>query len=143
MSEQNIALVHRWFAEVWNKGNEEVIDELFAQDGLAHGLGPQPIRGPAEFKQMHRAFLASFSEIRAEVNDVIAVGDMVSLRATISMKHNTTGKTGNISGGGFMRIEEGKIAEAWNAWDFIGFFAQTGALPEDVMERCFSGGILK
>ena len=38
MSDENKALIRRWFEEVWNQGREEVIDELFAADGIAHGL---------------------------------------------------------------------------------------------------------
>ena len=41
MSNENKALIHRWFEEVWNKGREEVIDELFAADGIAHGLADE------------------------------------------------------------------------------------------------------
>jgi hypothetical protein len=32
-------LIHRWFDEVWNRGREDTVDELFAPDGIAHGLG--------------------------------------------------------------------------------------------------------
>ncbi|MBC7931852.1 MAG: ester cyclase, partial [Rubrivivax sp.] len=34
MSEDNKALMRRWFEEVWNKGREDAIDELFAEEGL-------------------------------------------------------------------------------------------------------------
>jgi hypothetical protein len=34
----NKALVRRWFEEVWNKWRAEAIDEMFAADGIAHGL---------------------------------------------------------------------------------------------------------
>ena len=37
MSEENKALIRRWFAEVWNKGRADVIAEIFAADGIAHG----------------------------------------------------------------------------------------------------------
>jgi hypothetical protein len=36
--EANKALIRRWFEEVWNKGRVEAIDEMFAADGIAHGL---------------------------------------------------------------------------------------------------------
>jgi len=39
MSDEMKSVLHRWFEEVWNKGREEAIDELFAEDGIAHGLG--------------------------------------------------------------------------------------------------------
>ena len=38
MLEENKALLRRWFEEVWNKRRTEAIDEMFAADGIAHGL---------------------------------------------------------------------------------------------------------
>ena len=35
MSEENKALVRRWFAEV-DKGNEQIVDELIAVDYIDH-----------------------------------------------------------------------------------------------------------
>jgi hypothetical protein len=32
MSEENKALIYRWFEEVWNRGDAAVIDELLAED---------------------------------------------------------------------------------------------------------------
>ena len=40
MSEENKALVRRWFEEVWNKGRAEAIDEMFDEYGVAHGFRP-------------------------------------------------------------------------------------------------------
>jgi hypothetical protein len=42
MSENNKALIQRWFEEVWNKGRSEAIEEMFAADGIAHGLSDDP-----------------------------------------------------------------------------------------------------
>ena len=49
MSEHNKAFIRRWFEEVWNKGREEAIDEMFAEEGVANGLvddAGQSLRGP-------------------------------------------------------------------------------------------------
>jgi len=53
MSANPKTLIHRWFEEVWNQGREETIDELFARDAIAFGLGEteQPVHGPSEFKK--------------------------------------------------------------------------------------------
>jgi ketosteroid isomerase-like protein len=53
---QNKALVQRWFNEVWNKGRADAIDELFADDGVAHGLSDDvstPLTGPNGFRPFH------------------------------------------------------------------------------------------
>lgn len=139
MEEQNMALMRRWFSEVWNNAREEAIDEMYAEDGIAHGLGQEHSRGTAQFKQLHRAFQEIFTDIRFEVDDIMASGDRVALRCSGTMKHIATGKTVRLDGSGFNRIEDGKRVEAWNAWDFIGCFSGMEVVPENMMELCLSG----
>ena len=50
MSEENKQILQRWFEEVWNNGRTEVIEELFDENGIAHGLADDasnPIKGPS------------------------------------------------------------------------------------------------
>lgn len=73
MSEENKALMLRWFDEVWNQNRVETIDELFAADGVGHGLtDDKPINGPAEFKPFQAAFRGAFPDIEVVVKDLIA-----------------------------------------------------------------------
>lgn len=37
MVEENVALVKRWFEEVWNQKRSETIRELLSADCVAHG----------------------------------------------------------------------------------------------------------
>src|SRR5437588_11510292 len=63
MSEENKALMRRWFEEVWNKGRAEAIPEMFADEGIAHGLSDDPaspMRGPAGFLPFHTQFREAF-----------------------------------------------------------------------------------
>jgi hypothetical protein len=32
--EEKVALMHRWYDEVWGQGNEKAIDEIFSQEGV-------------------------------------------------------------------------------------------------------------
>ena len=53
MSENNKALLKRWFEEVWKKGRADAVEEMFAADGIANGLSDDagnPLRGPEGFK---------------------------------------------------------------------------------------------
>jgi hypothetical protein len=75
MSEQaNKTLAILWFEEVWNKGRESAIDELFHPQGKAYGF-PEPtcvLPGPEGFKTIHRQFLSAFSGIHIDIDDLIA-----------------------------------------------------------------------
>ena len=43
MSEQNKALIRRWFDEVWSQPREEAIDEMTAGRRLRAALPPEPM----------------------------------------------------------------------------------------------------
>lgn len=138
MSEENRALLHRWFEEVWNKGRAEAIDEMFAEDGIAHGLADETgaqLRGPAGFKEFHQKFRGAFPDIVVTVEDTVAEGDKVAARCSVRAKHTgdhlgfaATQKPMEITGMTFVRIRDGKIVEGWNNFDFMSMYKQLGAL---------------
>jgi len=39
----------------------------------------------------------------------------------------------------FCRFKDGQIVEAYNSFDFVGFFEQLGLLPESTIAICMSG----
>ena len=138
MSEENKALVRRWFEEVWNKGNEAAIEEMFASDGVAHGLADEPekaMRGPQDYKPFYLKFRSAFPEIEVVVEDMVAEGDKVAARCRVRGKHQSdslgfaaTGRSMEFTGITIVRIQKGKIVEAWNNFDFMTMFKQLGAL---------------
>ncbi|MET0650063.1 MAG: ester cyclase [Pyrinomonadaceae bacterium] len=137
-SSDNAALVRRWFEEVWNKGREEAIDELFDEEGVAHGLADETgaaLRGPTGFKPFYRKFREAFPEIEVVVEDTVSEGDRVAARCTIRGRHRgdalgfkATDSPVEFDGICIVRISDGKIAEAWNNFDFMSMFQQLGAL---------------
>jgi steroid delta-isomerase-like uncharacterized protein len=138
MSEQNKTLVKRWFEEVWNQGRSEAIDELFAADGIAHGLSEDdenPLRGPAGFKIFHAKFRDAFPGMVVTVEDMVAEADKVAARCSVRGKHTgdalgfaATHSDMEIGGISIVRIADGKIVEGWNHFDFLKMYRQLGAL---------------
>lgn len=138
MPENNETLIHRWFEEVWNKGREEAIDEMFAEDGIANGLSdPQgnPVRGPEGFKVLHRAFREAFPNIQITVEDTVTEGDKIAARCTVRATHEGAGlgvaptnQPIEFTGLTIVRLRDGKIVEAWNEFDFMKMYSQVGAL---------------
>jgi steroid delta-isomerase-like uncharacterized protein len=137
MTERNDTIPHRWFEEVWNNGREEAIDEMFAEEAIAHGLsdgtGNTP-RGPAGFKPFYNSFRSSFPDIHITVEDTICEGDKIVARCHIQATHTgdglgipATGKPVDFKGVAIVRIADGKIVEAWNHFDFIDMYQQIGA----------------
>jgi steroid delta-isomerase-like uncharacterized protein len=135
MSDANKALVLRWFNEVWNSGRSDAIDEMFAADGVAHGLAAEKMRGPAGFKAFHAGFRGAFPDVRVQIDDMVAEGDQVAYRFTATGTHRgdqlgfaATGRAVNIQGMGFVRISGGMIVEGWNVLDQLGMMSQLGAV---------------
>ena len=90
MTKENDALIRRWFEEVWNQGRVEAIDEMFAADGVAHGLSNDsgnPLRGPAGFREFHARFREAFPDIVVTVEDTIAEDDKIAARCIVRGKH--------------------------------------------------------
>jgi steroid delta-isomerase-like uncharacterized protein len=134
MSEENRALIHRWFEEVWNKGRAEAIDELFAEEGIANGLADEsgaPLRGPGGFKPFFQKFRDAFPNIEVIVEDTIVEGDKVAARCRVLGTHQgeglgfaATNMPVEFTGISIVRIRDGKIVEAWNNFDFMSMFQQ-------------------
>lgn len=141
MSDENVALMHRWFEEVWNKGRSGAIDEMLAADGVAHGLGETGVDvvGPEGFKPFFEKLRGAFGEFEVTIEETVAEGDKVAARWTVRLTHTgdqlgipATGKRAIVSGMSIIQVSDGKIAEAWNNWDILGLMQQVGAMRSAV-----------
>jgi steroid delta-isomerase-like uncharacterized protein len=122
----NIAIIRRWFEEVWNQRRLATIDELLAPDARAYDMtapdsvlvGPEAFRAAAQ--QMH----AAFGEMQLTVEDIFASGDRVAVRLTGRLRH--TGSLGPLPATNrevtvpimsIIRLRDGQLVEGWNNWD--------------------------
>lgn len=138
MSEENKALIRRWFEEVWNKGRAEAIDEMFAEDGVAFGLSDEsgePLRGTAAFREYHQKLRSVFPDTVVVVEDTIAEADNVVARCILRGRHMgaslgfaATQRSMEITGIAIARVRDSKIVEAWNNFDFMSMHKQLGAI---------------
>lgn len=116
-----LTLVHRWFEEVWNRGNEQAIDEMMADDCIAHGLTDESgneMRGVAPYKAFFRNFRTSFPDIQVQVEDCLVDGDRIAARCLVTGTQSASNKPVRFTGMTIVRHKNGKILEAWNNFDF-------------------------
>lgn len=130
-------VMRRWFREVWCEGCEGTIEALFPEHALAHGLGPEPVRGPGAFRAFWSNLRAVFRDIQIQVVDVIDEGERCYVRCTSSLTFR--GRKVSLGGGCQCTVRGGQIVECWNTWDFLGLLTEMGALPEDAIARSFAG----
>jgi steroid delta-isomerase-like uncharacterized protein len=139
MADQNETLLHRWFEEVWNKGRADAIDQMFASEGIAHGLTDQngnELRGPEGFKPFFESFRNAFPDLQVVIEDTVVEGDKVAARCTVRGTHKgegigfaATDKPVEFTGMTIVRVKDGKIVEAWNNFDFLAMYQQVGQHP--------------
>jgi predicted ester cyclase len=135
-TEQNKQLVLRWKAEIWNKRNVNIVDELYAPDYVGHIVGaPGPVRGREALKQQIAAYFAAF-DIHLTSEFLIAEGDMVAVYDTFRFKHigafqgiPPTGKEATMTSTDIYRIVDGKIVEQWVEANLLSLMQQLGVLP--------------
>lgn len=131
----NKQLVRRFYEELWNRGNLDAADELVAADYVRHDLRPGDAPpGPAGQKAVAEKFRTAFPDVSLKVEALIAEGDLVAARWTMSGTHTgawgdsaPTGRSVRFSGVNFFRIADQKIAEIWNVRDDLGLREQLGA----------------
>jgi steroid delta-isomerase-like uncharacterized protein len=138
MSEQNKAVVRRTIEELWNKGNLQLVNELFSPN-YAHrdASTPDVGRGPDSEKKRVTLYRNAFPDLRLTVEDLIADGETVAARWSCHGTHKgeldgilPTGKQFTITGVTITRFENGKMVEGWVNWDALGMMQQLGVVPE-------------
>jgi predicted ester cyclase len=86
-AEANKAIIHRLVEEVYNEGNLEVADELVAHDVYNHLAVPDYQHGVEGFKHVIEWVRSIGRDTRYEIDDIIAEGDRVAVRITVSGTH--------------------------------------------------------
>jgi pSer/pThr/pTyr-binding forkhead associated (FHA) protein len=136
-TEKNVALVKRFFQEVWKNGNLNVVDELVSQNYEDHGQPPGTPPGHGVLKANVDMFRSAFSDFQLTPVQILAENDRVAIRLSGGGTNNgnfmgmaPTGKQVSLGGMTFMRIQDEKIAESWGIFDIPGLMQQLGAGTE-------------
>lgn len=138
-TEENKAPSRRSGEEIFNSGNLDVADELYAPDYVLHNPSlPEDLHGPESLKQYAAMPRAAFPDARVTVEDQVAEGDKVVDRWTATGTHTgeflgipPTNRRFEISGITISRFSGGKIVEDWYQGDDLGMMQQLGVIPNE------------
>jgi len=132
LEEQNKEIVKRYWNGKWNERRPEILDELLTSDVVNYGTSMN-INNLEEYKQVYGMFLSAFHDTHFTIEGIVAEGDKVMTRATMSGVQKgelegipPTGKTVNISIFTVFRMVNGKFAEEWDIYDDLGMLQQLG-----------------
>ncbi|MDX1440450.1 MAG: ester cyclase [Rubricoccaceae bacterium] len=133
----NKDLVHR-FTEVTNSADWGGLAELVADDFQRHSAaseGPK-VSSRDDFVQLQKSFLASFPDQAVTIEQLIAEGDYVAMRAVYRGTQSgplgsfpATGRRVEAPFLGVFRVNGGLIAELWVEWDNLAMLKQLGLFP--------------
>ena len=134
--EENKAIMRRMIEELWNKGDMQVADELFAPDHTSPSA-PQLPPGSEGVKMIVSMFRNAMPDYHMTIDLIIAEGAQVAARFIQSGTHTgddlmgiaQTGKSATWTEVGVLQIKDGKIVQSWYEVDMLGMMQQLGAIP--------------
>jgi steroid delta-isomerase-like uncharacterized protein len=123
-----------------NTGDAQVIaktiDEVVEPDLVFHAPVPTDATGAQALKRVWDVLLRAFPDIHVAVEDVIAEGDRVVTRNTVTGTHQgdflglpATGKSVSYNEIFVVRFADGRIAEIWGVVDALSQMRQLGMIP--------------
>ncbi len=138
--DENKALVRQAVQEFVNEGNTDVAEELWAADYCWHpGDGVSGVMGREDHIRDYREFRTALPDLHLEIDDMLADGDKVVTRFTMTGTHTgplrkartdtiipPTGTKLKWTGMVIHRIENGKIVEGHVQYDYAGIARQIG-----------------
>ena len=134
MSAENKAIMQRLIEE-FNRGNDEIYDELVSPDYVNHTDPPGPMATREGWKQKAAMFHKAFPDLHVEIDQIIAEGDLVVTAITSTGTHQgevmgipATGKKVSVRGVHINKIVDGKIVARWELTDMMGLMVQLGVV---------------
>jgi steroid delta-isomerase-like uncharacterized protein len=130
-TEANTALI-RDSVEAFNTGDTAKLRAGAAPDILIHYAEmPEPLEGRETWQQGYELVKRAFPDLKIRVDDLVAAGDKVALRLTLSGTHQgefqgipATGRTISYVSHEFYRVADGLVAEEWICSDMASLFSQ-------------------
>ncbi|TMF46279.1 MAG: ester cyclase [Chloroflexi bacterium] len=139
-TEENKAVVRRWFDEVMTQGNISTVDLICMQCHpgftVINGIVDNPPPGMDGVKELVKLFRNAFPDMRFNIEEQIAEGNKVTTRMTIHGTHHgdfmgipASSKPVSFSAISIWEVADGKLLQERVNWDALGALQQLGAIP--------------
>ncbi len=130
------ALTRRFYDEVVNAHNLDALEGLISPDFVEHEGFPGMPNDASAVKGFFGMMFEAFPDLHIEAIDLIAEGDKVVTRCTMSGTHKgtfmdipATGKRFEIAAIDIIRYEGELAAEHWGVTDQMAMMQQLGVIP--------------
>jgi steroid delta-isomerase-like uncharacterized protein len=130
----NKAVVQQIFDQVYSQGNTDLVNTLFAEN-YVQSEGDETL-GREAFAENVSSLRTAFPDLTATVENLLAEGDLVFARATLTGTQqgifedvDVTGLPVTFQTMHIFRLEQGRIVESWNGIDTTSILQQLGVEP--------------
>ena len=134
-TDQNKSIVRRFIDEIFVQGRRETVDELLADDFVAH-TWPSTGHPKDDLKSAIDRTSKGLANPVFTIEDMIAEGDRVAVRLTAAatqvgevMGMPASGKRYEVGEIHIFRVDDGKVVEHWHQFDQMGMMKQLGLMP--------------
>jgi predicted ester cyclase len=131
-----------------NQRNLAIVDELFAANYVLHDPHA-PLTGREALTRFATALHQGFSDLRLTLDDLLAEGDRVVQRFTLTGTHTggflglpPCGSRLTLTGLALGRITYGQIVEEWRGADWLSWYQQLGLVLEPILDKLTSKGVM-
>jgi steroid delta-isomerase-like uncharacterized protein len=125
MSEENKELVRRYYADVLNGRNLDAVGDFYADEGTIEGV-----------QKGCFSYFTAFPDLHCSIDELIAEGDAVFCRSTMTGTHDgeykgipATGRHVSAEAAEVFRIADGKFAGYWCQTNVAGLMRQLTEEP--------------
>lgn len=132
------------FERMFNNGELDYVDEAIAPDCIDH-QEPEGTDPVAHLKEVVTVLRTAFPDLRFEIHEILAEGDIVATRSTMTGTHTAPLQIGPMGGlpitgvqievphMHFFRYDEGgRLIDLWHVWNTLLLARQLGAPAPDL-----------
>lgn len=137
MNEPKVAVIRRYFEELFNQGRVELVPELLHPEYVNHSPGsPDLPRGRDGVAVVVKALREGMPDLRYTIEDMVVGSDAVAIRATLTGTHTgslfgmaPSGNSVRVSQLTIERFRDGRIVSHHRQTDDLSMLRQLGVLP--------------
>lgn len=130
------SVVRAFLGAIGNGVDVETASTYLAEGFTAHVVGMADLQGIDAWKQMAGSFQTAFPDLKLEITELAAAGDLVCARWHWTATHKgelmgipASGNSLQAEGAGFYHVRDAKIVSEWLIEDMLTVMQQVGAVP--------------
>lgn len=128
-----------WFQRVWCENDPSFIHEACDISMTTKGHRERDLLGPDDFEEFYDIICNQVDDISMKILRSVEDEDWISVMYEFKGKKKGTDIPVEMTGNSMLKIQNGKIMQAFEHVDFIKYFGCLGHMPKNALEHCLCG----